>query len=70
MCVSLKGARKAQPLNLEVNFLASLPRELMSMRVQFEDHIQDDIEKLRHSLDIFYTVVNMEFSEKKGSTMY
>ena len=54
-------------LNLRQAKVLKLVRELRSKKVQFEDHIWEDLEKLSHSLDEYYTVENLEFLAKKGT---
>ena len=59
-------ANLQKKLILSESKLLKLAREFKSKGIKFEDHIQEDLEKLSHCLDEFYTVENLEFEEKKG----
>ena len=53
-------------LNCSQRKLLQLAREFKKQGVKFEEHIREDLEKLSHSLDEFYSVENLEFEVKTG----
>ena len=52
-------------LNCSEKKLLMLAKELKTKGVKFEEHIREDLVKLSHSLDEFYTVEKLEFIEKR-----
>ena len=74
-----KSAEKPDPLLINSELMARLQkklhcseravlktaREFKSGGVKFEPHIREDLEKLSHCLDEFYTVEKLDFIEKK-----
>ena len=57
--------RLQKKLNCSQKKLLSVAREFKSKGIKFEEHIREDLDKLSHSLDAYYTVEKLEFVEKK-----
>ena len=53
-------------LNCSQRKLLLLAREFKKQGVKFEEHIREDLEKLSHSLNEFYSVESLEFEVKTG----
>ena len=58
-------ARLQKKLRLPEQAILKLAREFKAGGVKFEPHIREDLQKLSHCLDEFYTVEKLEFIEKK-----
>ena len=58
--------RLQKKLNCSERKLLMLARELKPGGVKFEANIREDLQKLSHCLDNFYTVEKLEFVESKG----
>ena len=53
-------------LNISSRKLMLLARDFKKQGVKFEKHIREDLEKLSHALDEFYSVESLEFEVKTG----
>ena len=58
-------ARLQKKLHCSERAVLKTAREFKAGGVKFEPHIREDLEKLSHCLDEFYTVEKLEFIEKK-----
>ena len=53
-------------LNISSRKLLQLARDFKNPGVKFEKHIREDLEKLSHNLDEYYSVESLEFEVKTG----
>ena len=77
-----KSAAKPSPQPIDLEFMVNLQkklncsqkkllmliRKLKTKGTKFDEHIREDMDKLSHSLDSFYTVEKLEFVEMKKKT--
>ena len=59
-------AQLQKKLNCSTRKLLILARDFKKQGLKFEEHIREDLEKLSHSLDEFFTVESLEFEVKSG----